>query len=229
MRIRRGWLAVMVAAVLSATLGTGIAHAQSNGGIKVMPLGDSITLGVGAPGGYRVGLWQRLAAGKYTVDFVGSQVGSATNLGDPDHEGHSGWQIGQIDANINTWLKNSTPHTILLHIGTNDMTGNPAGATGRLATLLDHITAAAPDAEVFVATIVPFRWNSNDLVAFNNAIPGMVQSRVAAGKHLHLVDMYRALTTADLASDGVHPNASGYAKMAAAWYTALQSVPGSIS
>ena len=39
--------------------------------------------------------------------------------------------------------------------------------------------------------------------------------------------MYNALTTADLA-DGVHPNAGGYDKMAAVWYTALQSVPGSL-
>ncbi|MGC4835324.1 hypothetical protein ACLQ3D_12590 [Micromonospora vinacea] len=35
------------------------------------------------------------------------------------------------------------------------------------------------------------------------AIPGIVQSRAAAGKRVHLVDMYRALTLSDLA-DGVH-------------------------
>jgi cellulase/cellobiase CelA1 len=44
---------------------------------------------------------------------------------------------------------------------------------------------------------------------------------------VHLVDMFSALTTADLA-DGVHPNAGGYAKMANVWFSALQSVPGSI-
>ena len=59
-------------------------------------------------------------------------------------------------------------------------------------------------------------------------IPGLVQSRAAAGKKVHLVDMYRAVSTADL-PDGVHPNAAGYDKMAAAWFAALRSVPGSIS
>lgn len=39
--------------------------------------------------------------------------------------------------------------------------------------------------------------------------------------------MHAALGTADLA-DGVHPNAGGYDKMAARWYDALRSVPGSL-
>ena len=62
---------------------------------------------------------------------------------------------------------------------------------------------------------------------FNAAIPGIVQSKVNAGKRVHLVDMHGALTTADLI-DGIHPTAGGYDKMAAAWYAALQSVSGSI-
>ncbi|HEX5200872.1 MAG TPA: GDSL family lipase, partial [Actinoplanes sp.] len=53
-------------------MGSAVA-AESNGGVRVMPLGDSITDGTQVPGGYRIGLWQRLAAGGYRVDFVGSQ------------------------------------------------------------------------------------------------------------------------------------------------------------
>ncbi|CAM5697264.1 hypothetical protein SANTM175S_00158 [Streptomyces antimycoticus] len=52
--------------------------------------------------------------------------------------------------------------------------------------------------------------------AYNAAILGIVQSKVNAGKRVHLVDMYKALTPADLA-DGVHPNAGGYDKMADVW------------
>jgi cellulase/cellobiase CelA1 len=54
-----------------------------------------------------------------------------------------------------------------------------------------------------------------------------VASKATAGKHVHLVDLHSALTTADL-TDGIHPNAGGYDKMAAVWNTALLSVPGSI-
>src|SRR5262245_28998478 len=161
MRTRTRWLGgvglALAVATVTAAMQAGPANAESNGGVRVMPLGDSITDGTQVPGGYRIGLWQRLTAGRYTVDFVGSQFNGPSNLGDHDHEGHPGWRIDQIDANIVTWLQNTNPHTVLLHIGTNDVLQNfnLGGAPGRLSTLIDHITATVPDAEVFVATIIP--------------------------------------------------------------------------
>ncbi|WP_433509359.1 lectin [Nonomuraea sp. CA-143628] len=231
---RRWWAAAFTAAALlvaGAAMVAGPADAESNGGVRVMPLGDSITEGTQVPGGYRIGLWQRLAAGRYTVDFVGSQFNGPGSLGDHDHEGHPGWRIDQIDANITGWLRTYTPRTVLLHIGTNDVLQNYnlAGAPQRLSTLIDHITTAVPDADVFVATIIPLSNSGQESAArtFNAAIPGIVQSKVNSGRHVHLVDMHSKLTTSDLI-DGIHPTAGGYDKMAAAWYTALQSVSGSI-
>ena len=214
-----------------ATAGTQSAAAESNGGVKVMPLGDSITDGYTVPGGYRIGLWQRFVANGYKVDFVGSLSNGPASLGDHDHEGHSGWRIDQIDANIVGWLQTYQPHTVLLHIGTNDILQNDdvANAPNRLSGLIDHITATDPTAEVFVAQIIPLANSGQnaEVRTYNAAIPGIVSSKVSAGKHVHLVDQYDALTTADLA-DGVHPNAGGYDKMAAVWYSALLSVSGSI-
>lgn len=251
MRARRGrrvwglgipWAKLLTAAVLAPMLAAAgmtaggmlrgeVAYAESNGGVRVMPLGDSITDGLVVPGGYRIGLWQRFVANGYKVDFVGSQSNGPASLGDHDHEGHSGWRIDQIDANITGWLQATMPHTVLLHIGTNDVLQNfnLASAPNRLSTLIDHITTTDPTAEVFVATIIPIASTSAEAAArtYNAAIPGIVQSKVAAGKHVHLVDMHSALTTADLA-DGIHPNAAGYDKMAATWFSALLSVPGSI-
>lgn len=197
--------------------------------VKIMPLGDSITDGLTVPGGYRIELWQSFLNGGYNVDFVGSLANGPSSLGDRDHEGHSGWTISQIDANIAGWLQTYTPRTILLHIGTNDMVwGDPGGAPARLSALIDHITAQLPEAELFVATIIPLPFADANVQAFNAQIPGIVQSKVDAGLHVHLVEMYSALTPADLA-DGVHPNATGYAKMAAVWYEALLSVPESLT
>jgi lysophospholipase L1-like esterase len=224
-------LASLIFALFTAT---GTAHAATaapaapSAAVRVMPLGDSITDGFNVPGGYRVDLWQKFVAGGRNVDFVGSMSNGPSNLGDRNHEGHSGWTIGQIDSNVVNWLRTYTPRTVLLHIGTNDMYGSdPAGAPARLSTLLDHITATSPNTEVFVATIVPISFADSTVRTFNATIPGIVQSKVNAGKRVHLVDMYRALTTADLA-DGVHPNAGGYSKMANVWYNALLSVPGSM-
>ncbi|WP_326559923.1 ricin-type beta-trefoil lectin domain protein [Micromonospora sp. NBC_01796] len=203
--------------------------AESNGGVRIMPLGDSITDGFNVPGGYRINLWQRFVASGYTVDFVGSGFNGPASLGDHDHEGHSGWRIDQLDANIVAWLQATNPRTVLLHIGTNDMNQNydVANAPARLSALIDKIRANAPSVELFVATITP---ETNPTLqarvqAYNATIPGIVAQK---GPQTHLVDMFSALTTADLA-DGVHPNAAGYDKMAARWFTALQSVPASLT
>jgi lysophospholipase L1-like esterase len=218
---------VVVASV--ALLHGGAAAAESNGGVRIMPLGDSITDGYTTPGGYRTGLWSRLAGGGYTVDFVGSLFNGPTALGDHDHEGHSGWRIDQLDANIVSWLNASDPRTVLLHIGTNDMNQNYdiANAPARLSTLVDHIRSVKPNAEIFVAQITPEQDPTLEarVVAYNATLPAIVASK---GTHAHLVNMHAALTTADLA-DGVHPTAGGYDKMAAVWYAALRSVPASLT
>ncbi|KWV32947.1 MULTISPECIES: cellulose binding domain-containing protein [Micromonospora] len=218
--------AALVAVVAAGSVVTAPASAESNGGVRVMPLGDSITDGFNVPGGYRIELWQRLVADGYRVDFVGSMFNGPSNLGDHDHEGHSGWTISQIDANVVNWLRTTTPRTVLLHIGTNDMY-NASGAPARLSTLIDKITNTAPNADVFVATIIPRNGTESAVRTFNAAIPGIVQSKVSAGKRVHLVDMFSAVGTGDLA-DGIHPNATGYRKMATTWYNALRAVPGSL-
>ncbi|MEV4350036.1 ricin-type beta-trefoil lectin domain protein [Actinoplanes sp. NPDC049596] len=233
---RRRWIPAAALALGLALTGAAAptaaaAAAESNGGVRVMPLGDSITEGTQVPGGYRIGLWQRLAGAGYRVDFVGTQSNGPAALGDHDHQGHPGWRIDQIDANITRWLQAANPRTVLLHIGTNDILQNynVASAPSRLSTLIDHITATAPAADVFVATLIPLASSGQEAAArsFNAALPGIVQSKVNSGRRVHLVDMHAALTTADLI-DGVHPTAGGYDKMAAVWFAALRSVPGTI-
>jgi lysophospholipase L1-like esterase len=49
-----------------------------------------------------------------------------------------------------------------------------------------------------------------------------VQARVAKGQHLAVVDMSK-MPTANLNSDSLHPNDTGYAFMANVWYAAIQS------
>ncbi|WP_433047420.1 ricin-type beta-trefoil lectin domain protein [Dactylosporangium sp. CS-033363] len=221
-----GLAAAMVAAALGAAAAP--AYAESNGGVKIMPLGDSITDGFNVPGGYRINLWQRLAAGGITTDFVGSGFNGPSNLGDHDHEGHSGWRIDQLDANIVGWLRAYAPRTILLHIGTNDMNQNYdiANAPARLSALIDKIRANDPNVELFVAQITPESDATLEsrVQSYNATIPGIVAQK---GSKTHLVDMHSAITTADLA-DGVHPNAGGYDKMGARWYSALQAFPASL-
>ncbi|MET9633526.1 GDSL-type esterase/lipase family protein, partial [Lentzea sp. NPDC006480] len=179
--------------------------------------------GFGTPGGYRVSLWQR-----HAVDFVGSASNGPPGLGDHDHEGHSGFRIDQLDAGIVSWVRRADPRTVLLFAGTNDLNQrhDVAGAPARLGALVDRIHALAPLAEVFVAQLTPVPGDpafEARVRAFNAALPAIVR-----GPRTHLVDMHSGFTAADL-DDGLHPNATGYAKMADRWAAALESVPGSLS
>ena len=76
-------------------------------------------------------------------------------------------------------------------------------APSRLASLIDQILTAEPDATVLVAQLVingdPTLESERE--TFNSQLPAIVQARANAGKHVALVDM-SALTTADLS--GTH-------------------------
>jgi lysophospholipase L1-like esterase len=193
--------------------------------LRIMPLGDSITYGVGSSAldSYRGDLFWRLARAGVPVDYVGSM--RSGNSPDPDNEGHKGWTIAQLSARVDDWLATYRPDVILLHIGTNDMVRGNQDAAADLDALLGRIAADAPDAQVFVAKIVGLG-NYDDIAAqryrtyfFNAAIPGLVASR---GPNFHLVD--------DGDVHGIdmwnreHPNDYGYRKMAWNWYRALEPV-----
>lgn len=102
---------------------------------KILPAGDSITLGEesSTDAGYRLPLYIALRNSGYDVDFVGSQSNGPAEPGfDDDHEGRPGWEIDQFfssapppndDGPITFWLNNQDPDVVLLHVGTNDMNG----------------------------------------------------------------------------------------------------------
>jgi lysophospholipase L1-like esterase len=193
-----------------------------------MPLGDSITDGMGVAGGYRTDLWQYFRADGQAVQFVGSEYGGPSALGDRDHEGHPGWETDELDQHVVGWLRTYEPDVVLLHIGTNDLVnGRAAAAPARLRRLLGHITAAAPNAQVLVAEIIPVNRPGVDarVRRYNRAVARIVDSYEAAGMHVRPVDMYSAVLPSDLLADGIHPDGGGFSKMAARWYAALRSAP----
>jgi lysophospholipase L1-like esterase len=213
-------LAVGLALLAVLVAGAGPAGAA---GVRIMPLGDSITDGAQVPGGYRIELWRRLVGqDRRRIDFVGSLQNGPPELGDRDHEGHSGWRIDEVAASVDGWLARHRPEVVLLMIGTNDMLQNHAAAPARLGELLDRITRQLPAATVLVATLPPLAGAEANrrVAAFNRALPAVVQARAAAGRRVRLVDVAAGLTLTDV-GDGVHPNESGHAKIAAAWYGAL--------
>ena len=126
------------------------------------------------------------------------------------------------------------PGTILLMIGLNDLNNNvdPAGAPGRLDLLITRILGLAPSAHLFVASVNPARQGNlymdpsvTDLaastLAYNASIPGIVSAHDALGQNVSFVDIYGALSLADIGADGLHPTAAGYATIANTFAAAL--------
>src|SRR6266700_3489614 len=211
----------------------------SPGPVTIMPLGDSITFGIGSPtsSSYRLALWQDLTAAGIKFSFVGSEHSGSKVLGQTANEGHSGWHIRQISAHIVNWLQQYQPKYVLLHIGTNDIWfhDDVTHAPQRLKFLIYQITNTLPGVTVLVAQITPQTPPYEAQVeTFNRAIPGLVSEEVAAGKRVQYVDIHDFVPLSDL-PDKVHPNDTGYTLMARAWYLALHpllstaSLPGTIS
>lgn len=201
------------------------ASAAAPAPLRLMPLGNSITWGIGSPSGnsYRGFLWNKLAAQGHALDFVGS--GRNGPMSDPDNEGHSGWRIDQIASIADSVLGQYRPNVITLEIGTNDLNGNYQVPTApdRMSALIDQILRAAPDATVLVGTVIVSTSPTEEAYRpeFNQKLTQIVQSKAAAGKHVRLVDM-GALTAADL-SDALHPNDNGFSKMADAFAAGVQA------
>lgn len=195
-------------------------------GVKIMPLGDSITAGDNSYkyGAYRAELWQLCQAAGWHVQFVGSKQSGPPSLPNRHHEGHSGWRIDQISAHVVRWLETYQPQIILLHIGTNDLRQGYSVSTalGRLSYLIDQITTTLPDAVLVVAQVTP-QWKpsiNTSIIAYDNAIPALVKQKVAQGARVECVDMYNAVPLSDV-SDHIHPNTQGYTLMAHVWFQAL--------
>ncbi len=240
---------LIIATVLGAfSLPAGHAAVLTKGvPTRIMPLGDSITEGKFYPaGGYRILLQQRLKVLGYAVRFVGkedsgqpgNETGFSQGMTNPNHEGYGSFRIDEADGGgseeghaappITQTLANDRPDVILMMLGTNDVLQQHdlGGLLGRLDGLVGHVFSAQKTVTLVIASITPLSDRSRDAVAqtYNSGIPLIIAKYRARGVKIIFADMHGALDPdADL-SDGVHPTASGFQKMADVWTTALTGI-----
>ncbi|WP_260859950.1 FG-GAP-like repeat-containing protein [Streptomyces cupreus] len=189
-----------------------------------MPLGDSITYGVGSStnAGYRLPLQSllRMISPTASLNMVGTQHDGPSYI-DRDHEGYPGARISSIARAASCSVAKSRPNVVTLHAGTNDMrdeyVSDLATAPDRLGVLIDQILNSSPNATVLVATLVPATKENLQprIDAYNAQVRTLVEQRRSHGWHVRLVEM-TSVTTADLAQPA-HPSDKGYLKMALAW------------
>jgi lysophospholipase L1-like esterase len=227
--LARAGLAVSVFAAGGAVqaLAPVAAHAEAEPAagapLRIMPLGDSLTYGIGSStrSGYRAFLQNELLGAGVDVDFVGSQ---SNGLGDDNqNEGHPGWRTDNVAEHVQQWLSAAQPDVVLLDIGTNDLNRDfdRAGTAARAADLIDRITAQLPNVHVVVAKLLVVDRFAGIYRAYNAALAGVVAAR---SPRVTLADMSRVPAANTV--DGVHPTDLGYQQMAYQWYQALQPVLG---
>lgn len=217
--------------------------------IRVMPLGDSITMGQYVEGGYRLPLQNELASKlpKLSFNFVGSLTVNSDGMVQPDHEGHSGWRLidflgeggtysysGTGPIPITQYVLAAMPDVILLMLGTNDryMTGAvDSGAIDipeferRYRALLDDIYALRPDVKIAWMEVTQYDVGDEPhVVQARAAAAAVAQEYQAKGKKIVVIDPRSRFDTSTMLTDFVHPNALGYATLGDMYESAIEAL-----
>lgn len=226
---------VAAVALCSAQGGRALGKPMKSVGRRVLAVGDSITLGAGSPGGYRLPLEKRLLSEGYRFQFVGASVENSQGLTSPNHEGHGGWSTTDLingktsqksAGKLAQWLAATRPETVVIMTGTNDdIWVTKQEWTAKYEKLLDVVFKFNPDTKVVLAAI-PRSDNTVTGKAWAEAVcfdivKSVVAKRRAKGQLVTFADTYTTFNAQTDLSDAYHPNANGYRKIANAIYGAL--------
>ncbi|MET9871370.1 GDSL-type esterase/lipase family protein [Streptomyces sp. NPDC006386] len=217
---------------LGLTLAPRATAAPAADPVRIMPLGDSIT---GSPGCWRAVLWNRLVDSGYKdLDFVGTLPPQGCGQAhDGDNEGHGGELVTNVaDRDLLPGrLAATRPDIVVMHFGTNDVWSSiaPDRILAAYTKLVAQMRASNPDMRILVAQLIPMNPSSCAACAqrvtdFNARIPAWARATSTDRSPVTVVDQWTGFSTATDTYDGVHPNASGDAKIAARWFPALAAV-----
>ena len=196
-----------------------------------MPVGNSITHGVGDDAGEQLGYRDHLysyLSGYGTFEFVGP------NGTDP-YKGNFQAGANIIDF-LQTGTKNLTlaiqqyhPDILLIHIGTNDAnssvgTFSSSGTANQMYRLLTEAHNAmstdatrSEDWRIIVCKILPKYNNGVEITnvnSFNKQLEEMMFSGGMINDRITLLDMNSLLDTSDFSDQNIHPGDAGYNEMA---------------
>ena len=212
----------------------------------VMPLGNSITLGMGsAVGGYPNTLSNLLPVDFRCIAETGAPIGN------DDFHGIRGlfWEAATLGFDNKFFI----PDIVLLLGGTNDLRqaadipDNTGMALQSLNALILRIHEIAPKAIVFNGSIPPMKAGAypqapydntnatapertiryNNSTAVNNVTDGGVKGLYIFDQpvsYAFFVDHFSRMIDDDISFDKIHPTETGYRKIAYCWYERMAEV-----
>jgi acyl-CoA thioesterase I len=206
--------------------------AREDGRLRVMAIGDSVTVGLGSShgGGYRVAFWERMREVGETVDMVGGKADGPDTF-DNRHQGYSPISVYDLSALVYDKVRSYHPDVVLLLIGTDEATasGFSRHAFGpNLEVMIDRIFTAEPEAKLLLSTIPPTKYgrHQGEKRALNEVIKRVVRERAAEGQPVYLVDSFPLIDESREMADSHHPNDAGYERIGRAFADTLLEVLG---
>ncbi len=201
----------------------------------VMAVGDSITHGFRGNASYRKPLVQLLNNAGCKHKLVGSQTTTfGSNVFTAPHESYSGQKAdhfltGQTTSSgVNRGIAHSmaayNPDVVLLHIGSNDMKTDTVDSTlSEIDQIISLIQQHNNAVEILVANLVP--WLRDDARTKVQQLGTRIEAYVAqlGSPLVRLVDVRSGFADNMLNSDQIHPNASGEAHIADAFFDVYDS------
>lgn len=203
------------------------AAARAEAALRVMALGDSVTLGTGSShgAGYRLEFWNRLHAEGYAVDMVGGKAGGPDTI-DNRHQAYEKGTLFDLNADVVEKVRRYQPDVVLLLTGSDECRTqgfSPRSFAVNLGILMDRIQTAKHGVKIFVATLPPNRFGRKQdaKLQVNALVRRAVKERAARGEAVVLVDVFPLLDPDRDMLDAQRPNDAGYEKIGDAFADAL--------
>ena len=222
--------------------------------LAIMPLGDSITVGItnGAVSpeqGYRGLLADGLTSAGIAFQFQGSDnpgLYSTYDAAAMADDGHSGYVINDLVANLTGsngragndggyWLTGGsgtgriaiTPDVVLLLIGGNDASGGGTPSAATMQGYLQNVLNILASNLPNAQIFVASLTPRSVAAAEQVSVQysaGIPSMCTAMGPNFHFVDLHTNFPSNGLSSDGTHPVLAGYQWMEGQWLAAIESV-----
>ena len=226
-------LAVRALALLAALLPlAGAAVEAPTTAVKVMALGDSLTVGVGSTrgGGYRAPFWERMRDAGVEVDMVGGKIDGPETF-DNRHQGYAQMPLHELSAGVFDKVRTFEPDYVLLLAGSDEVGTShfsPHAFAANLDVMIDRIFTARSGVKLLIGTLPPARYGKNQGAkrAVNELLRRTVRERAARGQAVYLVDAFAAMDPQREMADASHPNDAGYERIGEAFADILLPLLG---
>lgn len=216
--------------------------------LKILTLGNSITFDDYSndtrPDGlrisYRYTLYNLLSESGFVFDFVGSEMAGQDLFPDPQNGGFPGITKEQMVTLLQTgynprtatqetngaYLNVFQPDVILLHIGTNDLTTN-VDAIGQILNLIDtYRSQSGKTVKLLIAKIINRKVYHSATTQYNSNLAALVTAHNHPDNYIVDMENGAGIDYANDMIDNLHPNATGYSKMAHLWFNTLVNIYG---